>query len=319
MVSKDSNLDRTKKQRLFTDNVSVHNENIFSTWLLDVESEPHLAKIVHDSSRNFVSDSKSLLQELVASASSYTFPELESKDIQPFFKLWHKILREQTSKGMTLKSLGLSIFSLKKTLSRYMENVSLDNRSRRFLNQLSQLLDFVGLFTFEVYSAEQEDEINQQNEQIEYLQSNFFSSHRLVGKSEAMKHVYKMVGLVLDNDITVILEGETGTGKEVIAQLIHENSIRKNKPFVVVNCGAIPKDLVESELFGYEKGSFTGAESDKPGKFLLANNGTLFLDEIGELPLDAQVKLLRVLQTKEVEGIGASTKQSINIRVLAAT
>ena len=179
MVSKDSNLDRTKKQRLFTDNVSVHNENIFSTWLLDVESEPHLAKIVHDSSRNFVSDSKSLLQELVASASSYTFPELESKDIQPFFKLWHKILREQTSKGMTLKSLGLSIFSLKKTLSRYMENVSLDNRSRRFLNRLSQLLDFVGLFTFEVYSAEQEDEINQQNEQIEYLQSNFFSSHRL--------------------------------------------------------------------------------------------------------------------------------------------
>ncbi|MBT5953874.1 sigma-54-dependent Fis family transcriptional regulator [bacterium] len=319
MVSKENSLNRNSKQKLLIDSVSVHNDNIFTSWLSDVESEPQLSKIVNDSSLNFVSDSKSLLKELVSSASSNAFPNLDPKDIQPFFKLWHKILRDQTSKGITLKALGLSVFSLKKTLSTYMEKEVLDDKSQLVLKQLSRLLDFVGLFTFEIYSAEQENELDQQKNQIEYLQSNFVSSKSLVGNSDIMKHVYKMVGLILDNDITVILDGETGTGKDVIARLIHENSSRKKEPFVVVNCGAIPKDLVESELFGYSKGSFTGADSDKPGKFFLANNGTLFLDEIGELPLDVQVKLLRVLQNKEVESIGSTNKQSINIRVLAAT
>jgi len=117
----------------------------------------------------------------------------------------------------------------------------------------------------------------------------------------------------------VLIRGETGTGKELLARAIHHNSRRKNKPFVTINCGAIPKELIESELFGYTRGAFTGAVGPKPGKIEMADTGTLFLDEVGELPADMQVKLLRMLQNGELEKIGATGTTVVNVRVIAAT
>jgi len=143
-------------------------------------------------------------------------------------------------------------------------------------------------------------------------------SNSLIGASSAMGTVFEQVKLIAASEISVLIQGESGTGKELIAKEIHRSSSRKNKPFIVVNCSALPANLVESELFGHEKGAFTGAIEKRTGKFELADNGTIFLDEIGELPLDMQVKFLRVLQEREIESIGGRLKK-INVRVIAAT
>jgi nitrogen regulation protein NR(I) len=141
----------------------------------------------------------------------------------------------------------------------------------------------------------------------------------LIGKSNLMQQIYKTIGKVADSHANVLILGENGTGKELVARSIHNNSSRNNGPFVTINCGAIPSELIESELFGHEKGSFTGAIAQKPGKFEMANGGTLFLDEIGELPLNMQVKLLRVLQEREIERVGGKNPIKIDTRILAAT
>jgi DNA-binding NtrC family response regulator len=141
----------------------------------------------------------------------------------------------------------------------------------------------------------------------------------IVGDSAAMKRVYDMVARVASRDVTVLLEGESGTGKELVARAIHYNSARVSGPFVPVNCGAIPKDLVESELFGARKGAFTGATHDRAGQFEQADKGTIFLDEIVELPPDAQVKLLRVLQDRLVTPLGGGKPVPVDVRVIAAT
>jgi Nif-specific regulatory protein len=141
----------------------------------------------------------------------------------------------------------------------------------------------------------------------------------VVGHSPAFREVLTQVELVAPADSTVLLVGETGTGKELIAHALHDQSRRSAKPFIAVNCAALPETLVESELFGYEKGAFTGALSRKPGKFELANLGTLFLDEVGDLPGQAQAKLLRVLQEREVQRVGGTRPESVNVRLIAAT
>lgn len=141
----------------------------------------------------------------------------------------------------------------------------------------------------------------------------------IVGESECLRDVLSQVALVAPADSTVLIVGETGTGKELVARSIHDQSRRSMRPFVAVNCAALPENLVESELFGHEKGAFTGALARKPGKFELAHGGTLFLDEIGDLPLEAQAKLLRVLQEREVHRVGAIRGVPVNVRVVAAT
>jgi two-component system NtrC family response regulator len=141
----------------------------------------------------------------------------------------------------------------------------------------------------------------------------------IVGRSKKLLRVLDQAARVSQHDTTVLVQGETGTGKELIAHAIHQNSRRRTKEFVPINCGAIPKDLVESELFGYARGAFTGALSNKRGRIEAADGGTLFLDEVGELPLDAQVKLLRVLQEGELPKVGASSPIRVDIRVVAAT
>jgi two-component system nitrogen regulation response regulator GlnG len=141
----------------------------------------------------------------------------------------------------------------------------------------------------------------------------------LVGRSSAMVEVYKEVGRVARTEMTVLLMGESGTGKELVARAVHANSTRAKGPFITVNMAAIPRDLIESELYGHEKGSFTGAVERRPGKFELASGGTLFLDEIGEMPIELQAKLLRVLQEREVDRVGGNRPMPVDVRIVAAT
>ncbi len=143
--------------------------------------------------------------------------------------------------------------------------------------------------------------------------------HGIVGTSKSMKDIYRFIQRVAASDISVLICGESGTGKEVVAHALHQQSQRKNNPFVVVNCGAIPENLLESELFGHEKGSFTGAHVQKRGKFELAHTGTLFLDEIGELAPPLQVKLLRFLQDRKIERVGSTQPLEVDVRIIAAT
>lgn len=141
----------------------------------------------------------------------------------------------------------------------------------------------------------------------------------IIGQSSEMKRVFELSRKAAKSDIPVLIEGESGAGKELIARAIQGASDRSGKPFVTLNCGAIPKDLVESTLFGHVKGAFTGATADHVGKFEEAHGGTLFLDEIGELPLDAQVKLLRAIQEGEIEPVGAAKPKKVNVRIISAT
>jgi DNA-binding NtrC family response regulator len=146
-----------------------------------------------------------------------------------------------------------------------------------------------------------------------------YSFDNIISADGRMQDVFKLVSKVLTNDITVLIYGESGTGKELIARAIHYNGIRKDKPFVVVNCASIPRELLESELFGHEKGSFTGAHQRKLGKFELARGGTIFLDEVGELEMLLQAKLLRVIQQKEFERVGGTELIKTDVRIISAT
>ncbi len=141
----------------------------------------------------------------------------------------------------------------------------------------------------------------------------------IIGKSHAMQAIFEMIARVAPTDSTVLITGESGTGKELIAKAIHGNSSRCYMPFIAVNCGALPESLLESELFGYEKGAFTGAEHTKRGRFEMAHKGTLFLDEIGDISLKTQVDLLRVLQQKEVSRLGSEASIKVDVRIVAAT
>ena len=160
------------------------------------------------------------------------------------------------------------------------------------------------------------------DEENQYLRDEIgvrFNFGEMVGRSRPMKTVYEMVEKVAKTDSAVLVYGESGTGKELVARAIHRRSARREGPFVKVNCGSLPRELVQSELFGHEKGAFTGAIRQKKGKFELAEGGTIFLDEIGDLPLEAQVNILRVLQTKEYDRVGGEETIHADVRVIAAT
>ncbi|HEX2981983.1 MAG TPA: sigma-54 dependent transcriptional regulator [Ignavibacteriales bacterium] len=163
------------------------------------------------------------------------------------------------------------------------------------------------------YDLHKELQTLKEDVQKEYKFDNIISSDK------KMQDVFRLVSKVLDNDITVLIHGESGTGKELIARAVHYNGRRKDKPFVVVNCASIPRELLESELFGHEKGAFTGAYQRKIGKFELAREGTIFLDEIGEMEMSLQAKILRVIQQKEFERVGGTDVIKTDVRILSAT
>lgn len=162
-------------------------------------------------------------------------------------------------------------------------------------------------------------DLRRENRELRELVAKSVSLGNIIGESPEMQRVFDVIRRALPIDSTVLIQGESGTGKELVARHIHFSGPRSKKPFVVVNCAAIPDTLIESELFGHEKGAFTGAESSRPGKFETANEGTIFLDEIGDMRLDSQAKLLRVLQDGVVERIGSTQPRKVNVRVIAAT
>lgn len=162
-------------------------------------------------------------------------------------------------------------------------------------------------------------QLQQENALLKEEFHRIYSFKEIIGKSKAMQRVFQLMAKVLNNDVTVLITGETGTGKELVARAIHYNGSRSQKPFVAVNCGAIPENLIESELFGHKKGAFTGAISDKKGLIESARGGTLFLDEVGELPLNLQVKLLRFLQDKKFTPVGDVREHQADVRIISAT
>ncbi|WGS65788.1 sigma-54-dependent transcriptional regulator [Marinitoga aeolica] len=173
--------------------------------------------------------------------------------------------------------------------------------------------------TFIIEKAYEEIALEKENTKLKYIVQESIKDDFVIGQSEIMRKLIEIVNKVIETDANLLITGETGVGKEVFTRYIQRFSKRKDKPFIIMNCAAIPKDLVESELFGYEKGAFTGADKSKPGKFELADNGTIFLDEIGELPLDIQSKLLRVLENGIIERVGGTKEIKIDVRVIAAT
>ncbi len=165
-------------------------------------------------------------------------------------------------------------------------------------------------------------EYHRLREEVQHLRSALdrkFGFESIFGKSKALLATLDNASRAAQSNTTVLIRGETGTGKELLAKAIHFNSPRREKPLIVINCGAIPRELLESELFGHTKGSFTGALANKQGKIEMADQGTLFLDEIGEMPLELQVKMLRLIQEREVEKIGAANATKVDVRIIAAT
>lgn len=163
------------------------------------------------------------------------------------------------------------------------------------------------------------ERLEEENEYLRMEVSDALGAHELVGESNGRARVLEQIQLVAPTDATVLISGESGTGKELVARAIHQNSMRRHRPLIKVNCGAVPESLFESEFFGHVKGGFTGAIKDKAGRFELADGGTLFLDEVGEIPLGLQAKLLRVLQEGEIERVGDTRTRKIDVRLMAAT
>jgi transcriptional regulator with PAS, ATPase and Fis domain len=161
--------------------------------------------------------------------------------------------------------------------------------------------------------------LREQNVRLQAQLEQRHSFSNIIGKSQVMQEVFELIRLVADSDASVIVHGESGTGKEMVASAIHFNSARRVKPYVRVSCASLPESLIESELFGYEKGAFTGASERRIGRFEAASSGTLFLDEIGELPLTFQVKLLRVLQERQIERLGSNRPIDVDARIVSAS
>ncbi len=170
-----------------------------------------------------------------------------------------------------------------------------------------------------VQRALEHQQLLDENRYLRDFSDTAFRFENLIAGSKRMRDVFDVAAQVARRDSTVLLTGESGTGKELLAKAVHQNSLRVSKPFITVNCGAIPENLIESELFGHRKGSFTGAVADRVGKFEAANEGTVFLDEIGELPINLQVRLLRVIQEREIDKIGFPKPIPVNVRLIAAT
>ena len=296
-------------------NELVDINQLFSHWMNELETNDHYKELTKDEIERIQHNSKDFLARCIKST-----PELSSIDpnaIKPLLEFLRNIRKVHEGQGLSIRDTTLLTLSLKSSLNEFIKSI---DQSNPLFDELNHLLDMFSILSFELYSNEQESLVDQQAKQIKYLQTATNKAFgTLIGQSNAMKIVYQAIGLVLENDVTVLLQGESGTGKDMVASAIHNHSNRKNKPFIAINCGAIPDNLIESELFGHEKGAFTGAEKDRIGKFELANNGTLFLDEISELSLNQQTKLLRVIQNQEVQRIGSNKTIPINVRIITAS
>ena len=187
-----------------------------------------------------------------------------------------------------------------------------------------QLLEIIGNMIAQTVKAHQEESeelerLQEENMRLHGELEDIYTPTNIIGTSKAMRSVYTLISHVADTESTVLIRGESGVGKELVANAIHYSSNRRDKAFIKINCSALPDTLIESELFGHEKGSYTGATEQRIGRFEAANGGTIFLDELGDIPLSTQVKILRVLQEKEIERLGSSVTTKVDVRIIAAT
>jgi len=293
--------------------LSQNKDRILKEWLKTLEKNPEFQK-----NEKLKKQSEQLLENLISGAKDIKLPEVQVKEFKPVLEILDALYSRSQKAGLSEKDLATIIFTLKSS----MHETFADETPDPSIFQFEKLLDFLGLFIFEAYAKNREKLLTQQAEEIKYLRNRnqeVREFDQIIGKSAEIKKVKLAINQALDSDISVLIFGETGTGKELVASAIHHSSDRKEKPFVVVNCGAIPENLLESELFGYEKGAFTGALERKLGKFEIANGGTIFLDEIGEMPKALQVKLLRVLQEKEIQRVGGHELIKIDVKFISAT
>jgi Nif-specific regulatory protein len=198
----------------------------------------------------------------------------------------------------------------------YSEAVSLQEDVRLFSIIASMISQAVRL---RLTAQEERERLIQENRRLTEELKDRFRPSNIIGNSRAMQEVYDLIAQVSKSEATVLIRGESGTGKELVAHAIHYNSLRASKPFIKVNCAALPESVIESELFGHEKGAFTGAVASRKGRFELADGGTLFLDEVGDLTPATQIKLLRVLQEREFERVGGTSTLKVDVRLIAAT
>ena len=221
-----------------------------------------------------------------------------------------ELLRQLRSQNNNVTVMMMTAFSSTEEAVDAMKLGAYDYITKPFKNDEIRLV---------VKNALEREQLQQENRQLKRQLGQRFSFQSLIGDSPAMSKLIALMERVAPSQVNVLITGESGTGKELVAKALHLNSDRKKHPFVPINCGAIPENLLESELFGHEKGAFTGADKRKEGLFESADNGTLFLDEIGELPMGMQVKLLRVLQEREFRRVGGTNNIPLNIRLVAAT
>jgi DNA-binding NtrC family response regulator len=220
------------------------------------------------------------------------------------------VLKAATEEKISVPSIVITAFASVQTAVEAMQSGAFDYITKPFV------LEDVDIA---IKRALDVSRLQEENVRLKKELKKKFGYHKIIGNSLPIQNVIKFIEKIADTDSTVLITGESGTGKELVAKTIHYNSSRSRKSFVPLNCAAIPKDILESELFGHEKGAFTGAINTRLGRFEMANNGTLFLDEIGELAPSLQVKLLRVLQEKEFERVGGIKTIKVDVRILAAT
>lgn len=281
--------------------------------------------VAPESSRKYTLDD-GMCKAMISSEKPIVFnvkEVLSWHDAPAWLEFWHnKGIKEMIGLKMVGRSGCIGFFYLYTKNTNSLSNVYFDLLQGISLQISTAISNILANEKIEQQLAE----INEYKQKLEneksYLQEEIqhkYNHTEIIGQSESLKSVFQLVDAVAATDSTVLIIGETGTGKELIARALHNSSLRHNELMVKVNCAAIPASLAESELFGHEKGSFTGATERRIGKFELAHNGTLFLDEIGELSIDLQVKLLRGLQEKEIERIGGKGVIKTNVRIIAAT
>lgn len=295
-------------------------DQIIETWLAELEKNESFTECCKV--KKLVSQSKHIIDSLLSVSKKHEVPNYTVQELEPVMKLLFKLNTVRDTLSLDPQNTALYLYTLKKafidTIKANSDNsLNLSEEISKFNN----LLDIMGIFVLEELSNKHKAQVEKKDAVISYLSYKDHEEKKfdIIGQSIKMQDIFKQIGSIVDTDVTVLIQGDSGTGKELISQVIHYNSDRKKKPFIAINCGAIPHELIESELFGHIKGSFTGAIADKTGKFELASEGTIFLDEIGELPMQSQVKLLRVLQNKKFTKVGGTVEITTNARIIAAT
>ncbi len=250
-------------------------------------------------------DGDSALKAMVKNQYDFILCDIRMPDMDGL-----QVLEEIKKRGLEVTVIMMSAYGTIETAIEAMKLGAYDYVSKPFKKDEIVLA---------LKKAEERESLKKENLRLQDQIEKKYSFEKIIAKSDKMQQIFQIIKKVADYDTTVLISGESGVGKELIAQAVHYNSNRKEKPFVAVNCGAIPENLLESELFGYVRGAFTDASKDKKGLFEEADGGTLFLDEIGELPKDLQVKLLRVLQEEEIRRLGDTKTIKVNVRIIAAT